>query len=91
VNKTPGKALPPALDEFLRFVLGWLASGIAGLTATTLAQAAGVDPALPRYDPRAIVVAPSAGYLTADGAVAVVGYNDMRDMPKRACCASGRS
>lgn len=57
-----------------------LAVGIVGSFVAVLAQAGGVDPALPRYQPGAVAVAPSAGYLTPDGAVAVVGYNDMHDI-----------
>jgi phosphate transport system substrate-binding protein len=43
-------------------------------------HAASVDPALPRYEPRAIEVPRDAPYVSADGTVTVVGYNDMRDM-----------
>lgn len=50
------------------------------LLASAGSLATGVDPALPRYEPRAIEVARSAPYVTAEGAIAVVGYNDMRDM-----------
>ena len=42
--------------------------------------AAGVDPALPAYVPRAVDVPRAAGYVRPDGAIAVVGYNDMRDI-----------
>ena len=34
----------------------------------------------PRYQPRIIALPKNADYLTSDGAVRVVGYNDMRDM-----------
>jgi phosphate transport system substrate-binding protein len=47
---------------------------VAGSCATS------VDPALPRYEPRTVAVPPSATYLAADGAIIVVGYNDMGDL-----------
>jgi phosphate transport system substrate-binding protein len=43
-------------------------------------RAASVDPTLPRYEPRAFEVPQSAGYVAVDGALVVVGYNDMRDL-----------
>jgi phosphate transport system substrate-binding protein len=43
-------------------------------------RAASVDPALPRYEPQSIEVPPSATYVAVDGAIVVVGYNDMRDL-----------
>lgn len=43
-------------------------------------HAASVDPALPHYEPRDVEIPASAGYVDADGAIAVVGYNDMRDI-----------
>ncbi len=42
--------------------------------------AASVDTALPRYEPRRVEIPASERYVGADGAIAVVGYNDMRDM-----------
>ena len=39
-----------------------------------------VDPALPRYQPRAVEFPKGAGYVGAGGAIAIVGYNDMREM-----------
>lgn len=42
--------------------------------------AAGVDPALPRYEPRAVVVDRSASYVTPEGSILVTGYNDMGDL-----------
>ena len=42
--------------------------------------AASVDPALPRYEPRRVEIPASERYVGADGAIVVVGYNDMRDM-----------
>ena len=44
------------------------------------ARAAGVDPTLPHYEPRAVAIEQTAGYMTADGSIAIVGYNDMRDL-----------
>ncbi len=58
----------------------------AGLLLATLlflnagSHAASVDPALPRYVPQAIEIARDAAYVTPDGAIAVVGYNDMREI-----------
>lgn len=37
-------------------------------------------PGLARYEPRSVPVPPGARYVTADGAIAVVGYNDMEEM-----------
>src|SRR6266576_2459030 len=42
--------------------------------------AASLDPALPRYEPRGVETPASATYTGGDGAIVVVGYNDMRDM-----------
>ena len=54
---------------------------LAGLLVASFGSiAAEVDPALPRYEPRAFELDRSAPYLNAEGSVAVVGYNDMRDM-----------
>ena len=43
-------------------------------------RAADVDPALPQYAPTAASIPPNAPWLTSDGAIRIVGYNDMRDM-----------
>ena len=43
-------------------------------------RAAGVDPALPPYEPHAVVLDRSATYVTPEGSIAVVGYNDMSDL-----------
>lgn len=37
-------------------------------------------PAPAAYEPRPVTVPPGARYVTADGAIAVVGYNDMEEM-----------
>src|SRR6202171_557195 len=50
------------------------------LLPVTGSYAASVDPALPRYEPRRVEIPASASYVGADGAIVVVGYNDMRDM-----------
>jgi phosphate transport system substrate-binding protein len=39
-----------------------------------------VDPALPAYRPQPVDLAQTAGYLAPDGAIVVVGYNDMQEM-----------
>lgn len=57
---------------------GWL-SGLLILVVAG-SNAASVDPALPRYEPRAVEIPRGASYVGADGAVAVVGYNDMREL-----------
>lgn len=44
------------------------------------ARAASIDPALPGYEPLAIELAREERYIGPDGAVMVVGYNDMREM-----------
>jgi phosphate transport system substrate-binding protein len=41
---------------------------------------ASVDPALPPYAPQPVAFPAGAGYLTPQGAVSIVGYNDMKDM-----------
>ena len=54
---------------------------VALLTAlVALGRGVTVDPALPRYESRAIEPPKSAGYVTPAGAIAVVGYNDMAEM-----------
>ena len=39
-----------------------------------------VDPALPAYRPQPIELPRKAGYVAPDGAITVIGYNDMREM-----------
>ena len=51
-----------------------------GLGLVAAAAVPAVDPALPRYEPQPVAVPRGAGYVTADGAVAVIGYNDMEEM-----------
>ena len=45
-----------------------------------LAVGAAVDPAVPRYELRPLVPPQHATYQTADGAISIVGYNDMAEM-----------
>ena len=52
----------------------------AALLVVAGSHAAGVDPALPLYEPRPFEAPRGAGYVKADGAIAVVGYNDMSDL-----------
>jgi phosphate transport system substrate-binding protein len=47
------------------------------------ARAVSIDPALPRYAPQPVAVPKSAGYITRDGRVSVVGYNDMQGLLTR--------
>lgn len=60
---------------------GW-SGGIAMLLAASV-HAAGVDPALPAYEPRAFELPAQASYVTPEGAIRIVGYNDMQDMLDR--------
>ena len=50
------------------------------VTLTVSAGAATVDLALLRYEPRAVEPPKHASYVLPDGAIAVVGYNDMAEM-----------
>jgi phosphate transport system substrate-binding protein len=54
-------------------------------SANRLLATAGVDPALPTYEPQPVASPKSAGYLTPAGAIAVVGYNDMQEMLMALC------
>ncbi len=54
-------------------------SGLLMLCAAA-SHAAGVDPALPYYEPRDFAAPMGAPYVTATRAIKIVGYNDMRDM-----------
>jgi phosphate transport system substrate-binding protein len=65
------------LNFFLRprlFVVALLAACVDPVRGAT------VDSALPRYEPRNVEPPKRASYLTANGAIAVVGYNDMAEM-----------
>jgi len=48
--------------------------------ASPAAQAGDADPPRVHYQPRDIQIPKSAAFITSGGAIAVVGYNDMRDM-----------
>src|SRR6202049_1415880 len=62
----------------LDVVRGALAALLLLLVAGS--YAASVDPSLPRYEPRGVEIPASERYVGADGAIVVVGYNDMRDI-----------
>lgn len=53
---------------------------LCGVWLVAPASGAKVDPALLRYDPRAVEPPTAAAYMQPDGAIAVVGYNDMAEM-----------
>jgi phosphate transport system substrate-binding protein len=61
-----------------RFEGFWPASLLAAMAFAV--HAASVDPALPAYEPHALEASGKASWLSPEGAVTVVGYNDMRDM-----------
>jgi len=44
------------------------------------ARGAGVDPGLPHYEPAAVEAIGGEAWLAPDGAIRIVGYNDMREM-----------
>jgi phosphate transport system substrate-binding protein len=76
LNKPPGRPLPPLVKAFIELALS--SEGQHEVTQTpdhflplTTAQAA---------DARLQLAAGSASYLTATGAISIVGYNDMREM-----------
>lgn len=50
------------------------------LAAAADALCADIDPALPRYAPANVTIARAEPWLTSDGAIHIVGYNDMREM-----------
>jgi phosphate transport system substrate-binding protein len=82
---TKGKKMALVVLYNLAVVLCTLFSGAAQAAQPSNVACAGsratsVDPALPGYEPLAIELAREAGYIGPDGAVAVVGYNDMREM-----------
>lgn len=53
---------------------------LLGFAGATAARTAAADAALPRYEPRAVEPPKHAGYVLPDGAIVVVGYNDMAEM-----------
>lgn len=54
--------------------------GLGVSVGTGTLQAASPDNVLPHYQARAVTVPKAAGYLNAEGAVRISGYNDMREM-----------
>ncbi len=58
---------------------------LLGLTVLLAGQAAAASPdsALPSYLPQAVVPPTGARYLTPDGAIAIIGYNDMQGILER--------
>jgi phosphate transport system substrate-binding protein len=50
------------------------------LTAAAEVACTEADPALPHYAPAQVEISPDESWLTGDGAIRIVGYNDMRDM-----------
>ncbi|MGE5616793.1 MAG: hypothetical protein ACM3X5_07750, partial [Bacillota bacterium] len=58
-----------------------MTAAFATSMACAIAQAAGgVDPALRAYAPQPVAPPRDASYVSPDGAITVVGYNDMKDM-----------
>ncbi len=92
LNSPPGRPLPPLIAAFLGYALspagqGQVAGGPSHFLPLTAAQAArsrqqihagglGVK----HQRPAAPAVEGHASYLTPSGAIAIVGYNDMREM-----------
>jgi len=48
--------------------------------STARVLVAGLDPALPAYSPLPVTVPTVSSYVTEDGALAIIGYNDMKEM-----------
>lgn len=67
-----------AVRPFMRPLFSLAA--LAALPTAVLAAAPLVDPALPHYQPQAADPAAGAPYLRADGAISIVGYNDMKSL-----------
>ena len=79
LDKPPGRPLPPLVKAFIELALS--SRGQRAVTRTpdhflplSAAQAARA---------RVQLIAGSAPYLTASGAISIVGYNDMREMLER--------
>ena len=72
------------LAHFMALVLACTPTADVARAAQPLACASvgvdGVDPALSAYEPKPFELPHEAGYLAPDGAVVVVGYNDMREI-----------
>lgn len=77
-----GPAPDAATRAFIDHVLGPAGQGAVAADPQGFfpLPAAPVNPARLHYEPRPVAVPPGARYVTADGAVAVVGYNDMEEM-----------
>ena len=75
-----GQALVPGDDEhFIALTRGERTGALAALRAPYTAPVAlGPTRRLPHWRPAAVQVPPHASYMTADGAISIVGYNDMR-------------
>jgi phosphate transport system substrate-binding protein len=58
----------------------WAFIAVFAVFSAAGVHAADIDPELPPFQPGAVTTPEKAGYLTPDGAIAIVGYNDMRDM-----------
>jgi phosphate transport system substrate-binding protein len=56
------------------------AVAVLGFYSSGAGAAAPVDPRIARYQPRAVAPAAAADYLAGDGAVNIIGYNDMQGM-----------
>jgi phosphate transport system substrate-binding protein len=77
-----GPAPDATTRAFIDHVLGPAGQGAVAEDAQGFFPLTAVpeNPALSRYEPRPVTVPPGARYVTADGAVAVIGYNDMEEM-----------
>lgn len=68
-----------ATSEFIRYVLGPAGQGAIATDAQKFFPLA-ESTVLPAYEPRTVEVPRKARYVGADGAIAVIGYNDMAEM-----------
>ena len=87
-----GPAADAAVRDFVRYTLSTDgqraiiadAHGFFPLTASAAAEArallATTDLSLPPYQPRPVELTAGARYVNADGAIAIIGYNDMLEM-----------
>ena len=87
VDRSTGNKGYPLTQQTLRLGVDarWsrfcqLIVGLGLLIGAGTLQAANPDNVLPHYQPRAIAVPKTAGYLNGEGAVRISGYNDMREM-----------
>lgn len=88
LNAPPGRPLSPLVTAFVEFALspagqrqvGHTPDHFLALTAGQLARSRRLIRGYERRRSRSPAVARRASYLTASGAVAIVGYNDMRGM-----------